>query len=112
MSAQPMRTGEAIKALVSRIQHVKPPSLRFLDGEDSGLTRKKITITYEIETISPDTQSGAERWKELHNDPQIKIMAEKDYMNQRDGLKTVIRYAVHTEELPEDPDELAEDLLS
>jgi hypothetical protein len=106
---QPLKqkTGVEIQAAMDRLQLAKTPIFQFI--RTAAQPGKKTKVVYEIETIEPDTRRGALRWKELHNNPSVRVIAEKDYMSHRDGLKTVIRYAITTEE--PDPEDLIEDLM-
>jgi len=114
MSAQPRKTGEEIKSLITRIQPARQTQLKmFRGGRDQDGPGHRTKITHKILTIQPDTVEGARKWAELHNREDVVVNCEKDYMSHRDGLKTVIRYAIYTtEEIAEDPETLAEDLLS
>ena len=101
------KTGGEIKTAFSQFQRSKMPPLRILDEESA--VAQEARAVYKIETIEPDTRYGARRWGELHNDSDVRIIAEKDYMRHRDGLKTVIRYVMYIKEV--DLDALADELM-
>lgn len=110
MSAQPKKVGEEIRSLMGSLQRSKAAPLRLFKSDEDAATGRKVRVVYRIVTLEPDTRAGTELWEKLHNDDNITIITEKDYMSHRDGLKTVIRYAETVEE--HDPDELAEELMS
>lgn len=109
MSAQPRKVGAEIRDLLQSLQRAKATPLTLFQVEDEGLSGVKTQTVYKIVTLAPDTKFGADLWKELHNDPNISIIAEKDYMSHRDGLKTVVRYAEIVRAY--DPDVLVDELM-
>jgi len=112
MTAQPKKTGAEIKSLISRLQPARKTQLRVFRDDDDAAPGSTVKVIHKITTIQPDTRTGAKTWEELHNDPNIVINAEKDYMSHKDGLKTVIRYTIYKrEEPPQDPEDMAADLL-
>lgn len=98
MGIKTSRDENTFRIVLQNIQKVRSNAFSLFDEEGE---ERSFTERYDIAVFDLDDEASLDQWRDLHNDPDVEIVSERDMSNPRIGLRTVVRFVRRKRDLDE-----------